>query len=104
MSALSSRAPPLRAPFLSHSPSLQSPVERPHRAIQEAPSGLCPMGQAPSTGAPSGSSHLGPDRPTERPPVPSSPIGPSTPPGGLPGPSHCRPKLLEPKELAALGA
>ncbi|CAI9152702.1 unnamed protein product [Rangifer tarandus platyrhynchus] len=50
-----------------------------------------------------GPSHLGPDRRTERPLVPSSPAGPSTPPGGLPGPSRCLPTSLEPEEPAALG-
>lgn len=85
------------------------PRPRPHRALCGGPrqsgSSLPALLPVPASAcrAVTGPSHLGPDRRTERPLVPSSPAGPSTPPGGLPGPSRCLPTSLEPEEPAALG-
>lgn len=95
--ALSSWAPPPHAP----APSPQSAVQGP-QAVRELPPGSAPCASLRVQGV-IGPSHLGPDRRTEWPLVPSSPAGPSTTPGGLPGPSRCCSTLLEPEEPAALG-
>lgn len=95
--ALSSWAPPPHAP----APSPQSTVRGP-QAVRELPPGSAPCASLRVQGV-IGPSHLGPDRRTEWPLVPSSPAGPSTTPGGLPGPSRCCSTLLEPEEPAALG-
>ena len=101
-SALSSRAPPLRAPCSSHSPSLQSPVERP-QATQDAPCRLCSLCQAPSADASSGPSHLGLTAALSGPSSPPAPSGPPLPPEAFLVPATAAPHHWSPRNQLPWG-